>query len=234
MLLDRLDFFDCFVHCLSKFRMEFFRVFSFNDDRMPSETFEVLRQRFVWFARKDRRVRNLESVQIKNRQNGPVMNRINELVWLPGSCQRAGFCFTVADDGCCNQIGVVKDGARSVWKRISEFPAFMNGSRRLWSSVRSNAARERETLEELLHAFFIFSDFRVDFSIASVKVGIWNHYLSAVTRTFDVKHVQVIFVDDAVKVCIDEVLSGNRAPVSDWLCLDVGWFKRTSQQRIVF
>ena len=53
------------------------------------------------------------------------------------------------------------------------------------------------------------------------------------SRTFDIEHVQIIFVDDAVQVGIDEVLSGDGSPVADRMKLHIGRLDRALQQRIV-
>ena len=51
--------------------------------------------------------------------------------------------------------------------------------------------------------------------------------------TGNVDHVQIILLDHTIEVNIDEVLSGNCAPVTYDLLLDVLFCERFSEQRIV-
>ena len=69
---------------------------------------------------------DLVSVEVKNRQYRAVANRVEELADVPGGCQRAGFRFSVADDGGNDQVRIVERGAAGVRKHIAEFAAFMN------------------------------------------------------------------------------------------------------------
>ena len=49
----------------------------------------------------------------------------------------------------------------------------------------------------------------------------------------EVDHVQVVLVDDPVQVCIDEVLTGDGAPVADDLFLDMSRLEGLLQQGVV-
>ena len=55
----------------------------------------------------------------------------------------------------------------------------------------------------------------------------------AVTRPGDVDHVEVVLVDDAIQVRVDEIEPGRRAPVAEQARLDVLDRQRLRQQRIV-
>jgi len=71
-------------------------------------------------AGQDRGVANLVAIEVKDRQNGPVGDRVEELVRLPCGSQGASFRFTVADDAGDNQIGL-SNAAPKAW--LSEYPS---------------------------------------------------------------------------------------------------------------
>ena len=52
-------------------------------------------------------------------------------------------------------------------------------------------------------------------------------------RAGDVDHVEVVFVDNAVEMRVDEVLPGHRAPMTDDLFLDDILGERFAQERVV-
>ena len=54
------------------------------------------------------------------------------------------------------------------------------------------------------------------------------------TRTFDIKHIQVILVDDPIQMRINKILAGDRAPVSNRMHFQIIFFDRSTQQGIVF
>ncbi|MNI60756.1 hypothetical protein D3C73_1159890 [compost metagenome] len=91
----------------------------------------------------------------------------------------------------------------------------------------SYSARERELLEQLLQSRDILCNLRIDFSVTAIQIRVGDHNLAAVARAFNIEHVQIIFSDYAVKMGINEVLAGNRSPVSNRFNLHIGilqWF----------
>ena len=62
-------------------------------------------------AREDRRVGDLVAVEVEDRQDRAVVDRVEELVRLPARGQRAGLGLAVADDAAHDQIRVVERGA---------------------------------------------------------------------------------------------------------------------------
>src|SRR5271155_5754546 len=104
---------------------------------------------------------------------------------------------------------------------ISELPAFVNRSWSGWRNVTRNTAGERELLEQFLESRFVLSDVRIHLAPGALQVDIADDRGTAVAGPSHIEHVQVIFVDDAIQVCVDEVLPGRRSPVADDERLDV-------------
>ncbi|MNC65230.1 hypothetical protein D3C75_1155020 [compost metagenome] len=83
-------------------------------------------------------------------------------------------------------------------------------------------------LEQFFEARDILRDFRVDFGVASIQIGVGYHNLAAMARTFNIEHIQIIFGNDTVKMGINKVLAGNGSPVSNRLNLDIRILQRFS------
>src|SRR5208283_2083971 len=112
-------------------------------------------------------------------------------------------------------------------KRIAQFAALVNRTRRGWRDMAGNSAGKRELLEELLQARFVLGDVRIDFTPGAFEVNVAHNGRAAVTGTGDVKHIQVIFLNDSVQMDINEVLPRRGATVSDHKRLHVRKFQRT-------
>ena len=116
-------------------------------------------------ARQQSRVVDLVAVEVQDRQNGAIANRVQELVDVPGSRQRAGFRFAVAHDGGDDQVGIIKGGAAGVRQHVAEFAALMDRARRLGRAVAADAAGKGELLEELAQPVFVLALVRIDLRV---------------------------------------------------------------------
>src|ERR1700733_1283934 len=94
-------------------------------------------------------------------------------------------------------------------------------------------AGKRELRKELFEPGFILADVRIDLAIRPFKVGIGDDGRAAMARTTDVDHVEVIFLDDAIQVHINEILTRRRAPMTEQHVLDVRKSQRLFQEWIV-
>ena len=184
-------------------------------------------------AREDRRVGDLVAVQVQDRQHGAVAGRIEELVRMPGGGQRAGLRLAVADDAGDDQLRVVEGGAEGMRQGVAQFAALMDGAGRLRRDVAADAARIGELLEQALHAGGVLRHAGVELAVGAFEPGIGDQRRAAVARAGDEDHVQVVRLDHAVQVQVDEVQPGRRAPVAEQPRLDVLDAQRLGQQRIV-
>lgn len=76
-------------------------------------------------------------------------------------------------------------------------------------------------LNQALHALGVLADVRVNLAVSALEVGVRHKEIAAVTRTGQQDHIQIILLDDAVQMNVNQVLTGHRAPVADDLLLDV-------------
>ena len=144
-----------------------------------------------------------------------IAHGIEEFVGMPGGCEGPGFCFAIANYTGNDKIRVIKCCAIGMGKCITKFPTFMDGA---WSFRRNMAwytAWERELFEECHHAFFIPADCGVDFGIGAIKPGVGDEGWAAMSRSGDIKHIKVMFANQAVKMSIDHIKAGAGAPVAD-------------------
>ena len=145
---------------------------------------------------------------MKNRQHAAVPRRIEKLVAVPTGCQWARFRLAIADDAGYDQVRVIERGSVSMAERVAEFATFVDRAWCFWGNVRGDAAGEAELLEQLSHPLGILADIRVDLAVSSFQVSMGNQGRTAVTRTDDVNHAQVIALDDPIQVHVEHVQAG--------------------------
>ena len=209
-----------------------FRLFALDEERRPAAAPEEACEFLVLDAGEDCRVADLEAVEVQDRQNRSVRDRVEEFVGLPGGRQGTRFGFPVADDAGDNEPRIVERGAKGVAQRISEFAALVDGAGRRRRDMARNAARKRELLEKPFHSGFVLADVGIDLAVAPLEVGVGDQRRAAVAGTGDVDHVQIIPSDCPVQMNIDEILAGRRSPMPDHQRFDMGEGERLAQQRI--
>ena len=209
-----------------------FGLVALDEQRIPAATAEELFQFLVLDAREDCRIADLEAVEVQDRQNRAVGDRIEKFVGLPGGRQGARFGLAVADDAGDDEPGIVERGAEGVAERISEFAALVNGAGRRRRDVARNAAGEGELLEEPFHPGFVLADVGIDLAVAALEIGVGDQRRAAMAGTGDVDHVEIMQSDRPVQMDVDEILPRRRSPVSDHQRLDMRQRERLAQQRI--
>ena len=233
VLADGEDFLGYGVERVRQCAVYLHRLIALDEIRLPAAALEHFAQLLFGNTRQQGRVGDLVAVQVQDRQNNAVRHRIEELVAVPRGCQRAGLRLAVTDNHGCDQVGVIQHRTEAVRQRITQFTALVDGARGLRSNVAGNAARERELLEQALHALGVLADVRVNLAVSALKVGVRHEEIAAVTRTGQQDHIQIILLDDAVQMNINQVLTGHRAPVADDLLLDVLGLQRLLEQRVI-
>ena len=209
------------------------RLIAFDDvDRVTAAVQERL-ELVVRNTREHGRSGDLVTVQVQDRQHSAVADRIEELVRVPAGRQRSGLRFTVADDARDQQIGVVECGAERVRERVTQSSALVDRARRLRGDVAGDAAGERELFEQLLHALFVLRHVGVHLAVGALEVGIGHDSRSAVAGAGDVDDAEVVRLDHAVQVDVEEVEPCRSAPVSQESRLDVVEREPLLEQRVV-
>ena len=212
--------------------MHHFRLFALDEQRRPAAAPKELFQFLVLDAGEDRRIADLEAVEVQDRQNRAVRDRIEKFVGLPGGRQGARFGLAVADDAGDDEPRIVERGAEGVAQRISEFAALVDGARRRRRDMARNAAGKGELLEQPFHPGFVLADVGIDLAVAALEIGVGDQRRSAVAGTGDVDHVEIMQSDRPVQMDVDEILPRRRSPMPDHERLDMRKRERLAQQRI--
>jgi hypothetical protein len=152
---------------------------------------------------------------------------------MPRGCQRSGFSLAISDDAGDDEIRIIEYRPERMAERIAEFAALVDRARALRRCVAGNSSWKRKLNEELPKPGLILADVGIDLTVSALEVSVANHGRPAVPRPGDVNHVQVIFLDDAIQVDVDEILPGGRTPVSQQHVLHIRERQRPLQQRIV-
>ena len=168
-------------------------------------TAEQLFQFVVADAGQHGRVGDLVAVEVQDGQHGAVVDGIEELVRVPTGGQRPGLRLAVADDAGDEQVGIVEGRAVGMGQGVAEFAAFVDRAGRFGRDVAGDAAGERELGEQAFHARFVLGDVGIELAVGAFQVGVGHHAGSAVAGAGDEDGVQVILLDDAVQVDVEEV-----------------------------
>ncbi len=189
-------------------------------------------QLFPRDAGRDGGICDLVAIHMEYRQNGPVANRIQELVGVPGSRERTSLGLAIADYDGDDEIGIVERRSISVGKRVAKFAAFVNRAGRLWRAVRADSARKGKLLEELEHARFIAALVRINFGIVTLEITVGERGRRAVTGAGDVNDIKIVLLDEPVEMNPNQGLAGIGTPVAKQPILDVLRLERLAQQGI--
>ena len=116
---------------------------------------------------------------------------------------------------------------------IAQFASLVNGTRSLRRDMAGDASGKRELLEKLFHPFGVLRDAGVKLAVAALEIGIRHQTRTAVTGAGNVDHVQVMFLDQAVEMNVDEIQARCRTPMPEQPRFDVLGFEWLPEQRIV-
>ena len=206
--LDPLDVRDDRIHRSRHLLVDVGRVGALDPVRLVAVADEQALQLLARDARHDRRVGDLVAVQMEDGEDRAVRDRIQELVRVPRRRERSRLGLAVADDAGDDQVGIVEGRAVGVGDRVAELAALVDGAGSLWRRVAGDAAREGELLEEDADALLVFRDVGIDLAVRPLEVRVGDHAGTAVPGAADVDHVEVVRLDHAVQVHVDEVHPG--------------------------
>src|SRR5690606_15846333 len=98
--------------------------------------------------------------------------------------------FTVANYASHNQIRIVKGGAVGMHESITQFPSFMNRTRRLGRCVARYSSGKRELAEQTAHPVEILADLWIGLAVGSFQPCIRDHRGSTMPRSADEENVR--------------------------------------------
>src|ERR1019366_4153926 len=99
-------------------------------------------------------IRDLVSVQMKDRKHGAITDRVQKFIGMPRGSERSGLCLSISDDDTHNQIGIVESRSERVRHTVTKLAAFVDRAWNLRRAVAAKLAGEREGSEQVEHAHF--------------------------------------------------------------------------------
>src|SRR5208283_722821 len=205
----------------------------FNEIWFVTVTNEQAMQLLRRYACENGGISDLVAVQMQNRQHRAVANRVEKFVRVPGSRQRPGLRLTVADYRDHEQVGIIERRTESMREAVTELAALMDRPRCLGRAVAADSAGEGEKLEEVPQTLKVLIAVGIDLRVGAFEIGIRQHRRGAVSRTGDVQHVEVVFLDELVEMDPHQALAGIGAPMTKEPLLQLSWPEGLAQERIV-
>ena len=152
---------------------------------------------------------------------------------MPARRQRAGLRLPVTDDAEDDQARVVEGRAEGMHQRVAELATLVDGPGRLGRHMAADAARERELVEEPLHARLVARQRGVDLAGCAFEVGIGDRRRPAVPGPDDPDRVEVARLDHPAGVGVDQVQPRGGPPVAQQPRLHVLGSERLAEEGVV-
>src|SRR5712671_3810364 len=182
--------------------------------RLPAVAREELGEFLVIHPAKQGRICDLVTIEMENGQHGTVTCRIQKFIAMPARGQWSRFRFAVSHHAACKQVWVIEHRAASVHDRITQFSTLVDGPRRFGCCMARNSSGKGKLLEQPLYALFILRDVGIKLAIGAFQVCIRDHSGSAVAGTSNIDDIQVVFLNQAIEMDVDEVQTWRGSPVS--------------------
>src|SRR6266550_2870460 len=109
----------------------------------------------------------------------------------------------------------------------------MDGARRFWGAVTSDATCKREILEERAHPFDVLALTGVNLRIRTLQIDWPENSRGTVTGAGQKNGIEIVLLYKAIEVNIREAQTGARSPVAQQSKLDMLWLERFTKQGIV-
>ena len=106
-------------------------------------------------------------------------------------------------------------------QRITEFAAFMDRAGRLRRDVARNSVGPGKLAKQPLQSVAAAFDRRIVLGVRTFQVAVRHDARTAVARTDDVDHVQIVVFDQPVQMDVEEIQSCRRSPMAQQPRLDM-------------
>src|ERR1035437_1129467 len=212
--------------------MLFFRHVALEEMGFPAVAGEEIGKLLIIHPGKHGWIRDLPAVEMKNRQHGTVTRRIQKFIAVPARSERARFRLAVSHHATREQVGVVEHRSTGVHDRITQFPTFVNRARSFGRRMTRNSSGEGKLFEQPLQALFVLRDVRIKLAVAALQVRIRDHSGAAVAGARQVDDIQIVVLDQAIEMGVDEVQTGRGPKVAEQPRLDVLDLQRFAEKWI--
>src|SRR5947209_378801 len=138
--------------------MHLLRLVSLYEIRLPAVAREEIRELLIIQPAKQGGICDLVAIEMENGQHGTVTCGIQKLVAVPTGCQWSGFRLAVSHHTACEQVWIVEHRTASVHDRITQFSAFVDGTRSFGRGMARNPSGKGKLFEQPFHPFLILRD----------------------------------------------------------------------------
>ncbi len=215
LLLDPGDLGDDGVEDSGELLMDLFGIVPGDVERLVPVPAHQLVELGLRNTREHGRLSDLVAVQVQDRQDRAVPDRVEELVRVPACRQRPGLGLTVPDDRADQQVRIVERGTEGMGEGVAQLPALVDRAGNLRRHVAGDTTGKGELAEQPAQPGGVLGDGGVDVGVRTLQVGVRDNAGTAVTRADDVDRVEVVRFDHTVHVRVDQVESRRRAPVAE-------------------
>src|ERR1051325_5553366 len=116
-----------------------------------------------------------------------------------------GFGFAISHNTTDQQIWIIESRTVGMQERIAELSTFVNGAGGFRRCVAGDPAGPGELRKQALHSLGILSNSRIKLGVGTFEVGMGDNAGSSMTRTGDKNDIEVLGLDQAIDVRIDEI-----------------------------
>jgi hypothetical protein len=152
---------------------------------------------------------DLEPIGVQDRDNRSGFLRVNVLRGVPRCSCRSRLSFAVSNDTRHDKIRIIHHGSPRNRQRISEFPALVDAAGTLRIDVTGKSAWDRESRNQFRQTAGVDSVVGIKSTEGALEPEGRENAGGAVARSADVHHVQVVFLNESVAVCVDERETGT-------------------------
>src|SRR5437867_3565004 len=109
---------------------------------------------------------------MEDREYAAVARGVKEFITVPTGGERSSLGFAIADDAIDNQVRVVEGGPVRMAQGVAQFPALVDAAGCFRGDVAGDAARKAKLLEQLLDAFRVLADVRIDLAVSAFQISV--------------------------------------------------------------
>src|SRR3989344_4122730 len=99
--------------------------------------------------------------------------------------------------------------------------------------MTGDASRKRKLLEQPFQTAFVLRDVGIKLTVGSLQISVCHQTWSTVTWTSDIENIEVILLNDAVEMYIDEIQTWRSAQMAQQPWFHMFQLQGLFEQRII-
>src|SRR6266704_3254380 len=127
---------------------------------------------------------------------------------------RAGLSLSIANNTSYDEVRIVHRSTKGSSQRIAQLAAFMDRPRYARVAMAGDTTQQGETPDELVQPGTVKRQLGVIFLQSALEVQVRQVRWRSMSRTRYQEHIDIVAHNQSIKVSIDQVDTGTRAPVT--------------------